>query len=156
MKLMGIDASSKCTGISFFANDKLKMYHKIDLKKIKDTDERLKKMLLEIISYIDKEKPEVIYFEDVWMGNNPSTSQLLSQLLGGIWGYCMIKGIRFNKIKPSAWRKILDFKIGRLKRDELKALSIEYARKEFNIEADDDEADAICIGKAGLNLERTE
>lgn len=158
MKIMGIDASSKCTGISFFANNKLKTYKKIDLKKIKNTDERLRLMLLGVIEIIKSNKPEVIYFEDVWMGNNPSTSQLLAQLLGGIWGYCIMHNIRFERIKPSAWRKTLGFKGGRLKREELKLLSIDYVKKEFNIEADDDEADAICIGNAGILLEyeRTE
>lgn len=154
MKIIGIDASSKCTGISSFHNNTLSMYCKIDLKKIKDTDERMKQMLDNIIRNIADEKPDTVYFEDVWMGNNPSTSQLLSQLLGGVWGYCILNNIYFQKIKPSAWRKVLGFKGGRLTRDELKQLSIEYVRKEYGIETDDDEADAICIGTAGLLLER--
>lgn len=156
MRLMGIDASTKCTGTSYFEDEDLIMCHKIDLKKEKDTDNRVRLMLIEIIKDLSDYKPEIVYFEDVWTGKNPSTSQMLSQLLGGVWGWCVSNDTKFVKIKPASWRKVLGFKAGKLKRDELKAISVDYAKTKFRINVGDDEADAICIGNAGILLERND
>lgn len=55
-------------------------------------------------------------------------------------------GGRFNMYKPTEWRKIIGLQ-GR-KREELKKASIAYVMEHYNVEADDDEADAICMASA--------
>ena len=58
----------------------------------------------------------------------------------------------FSKIKiqyvyPSEWRKVLGIKQGAgVKRETLKAADIQWVKTKFNIDVNDDIADAIGIG----------
>lgn len=42
--------------------------------------------------------------------------------------------------------------IKNIKREQLKQEAIDYVKEKYNIEVNDDIADAICIGDAVLNL----
>jgi hypothetical protein len=58
----------------------------------------------------------------------------------------------FNTIRPTEFRKELDFVQGKnVKREELKQQAINYVKKIYNLEVNDDVADAICIGCAVIN-----
>ena len=68
---------------------------------------------------------------------------------GGIineYGFCVVT--------PSQWRSALKFKQGpKVKREELKRQSIEFAKKEFGIDRYEDEMEAVCIN-AGFHQMR--
>ena len=52
-------------------------------------------------------------------------------------------------IYPSSWRASLGIKNGRgIKRTTLKQADIDFVKEKYNINVNDDEADAICIGLA--------
>ena len=52
---------------------------------------------------------------------------------------------------PSEWRSVCGLKTGRgIKREELKKQDIEFAANKYNIQVNDDIADAIGIGYAWL------
>ncbi|MGE9950112.1 hypothetical protein [Coprococcus catus] len=58
-----------------------------------------------------------------------------------------------NTIRPSSWRKAINLKQNKnIKREQLKQEAIDYVKEKYNIEVNDDIADAICIGDAVLNL----
>lgn len=55
--------------------------------------------------------------------------------------------VKINYVYPSSWRATCGIKNGRgLKRETLKQADIKYVLDNFNIETNDDIADAICIG----------
>lgn len=57
--------------------------------------------------------------------------------------------IGIEYIYPSSWRATLGIKNGRgIKRTTLKEADIAFVKNKYNIEVNDDEADAICIGLA--------
>ena len=59
------------------------------------------------------------------------------------------KRVKIDYIYPSSWRAAIGIKTGRgVKRTSLKEQDIEFVKKTFGIEVNDDEADAICIGFA--------
>ncbi len=57
--------------------------------------------------------------------------------------------IEIEYIYPSSWRATLGIKNGRgIKRTTLKEADITFVKNKYNIDVNDDEADAICIGLA--------
>ena len=149
VKLCGIDSSSNRTAISYFEDDKLVEYKVIDLKKIKDKNERIDEMLLNISAHLNMWKPNYVYQEDTWTGGNPETANILTTILGGVRFWCVTNNSIYHKIKPSVWRAQFGLNQYKAKREELKEKSIDYVEKKYGICVSDDEADAILIGLCG-------
>lgn len=148
-KILAIDQSTVKTGVAIFEDNKLQRYDLIDLHKNKDSDKRFKNMCLELCVWIKEVKPENVVFEDVNLQTNVATLRLLAQLQGVIIGNCLLNNIPYKIYKPSSWRKLLNFKQGRgVARKELKQQSKDYVKLHFDIDVNDDIADAICIGQA--------
>lgn len=61
--------------------------------------------------------------------------------------------IKLDFIYASSWRKECGIKTGAgIKRETLKKKDIEFVKNNFNIDVNDDVADAICIGYAYNNI----
>lgn len=152
-KLMSIDESSVMTGCALFKNGELSDYCVINKKGIKDSETRLNEMCKDILKTMKKWKPDSVYIEHPQGGGgNVLTVSLLSEIIGVARGYAVEHNCEFVEIVPSKWRKMLGFKQGGgKKRAELKAMSIEYVKDRYGIDASDDLADAICIGAAIIN-----
>lgn len=158
MIVCGIDSSTNKTGISCFENDSLKDFVLVDLHKIKDTDERISKMMKSVYEQLNKYSPDVVYVEDSWAKGNVKTLKNLSYLIGAIQGWCAANDRIYRHIMPSSWRKICDLnriEKGHADRCDLKTLSIMFANNTFGVcVTSDDEADCINIGYAGTILEQ--
>lgn len=152
-KLMSIDESSVMTGCALFKNGELVDYCVINKKKIKESETRLNEMSRELLNTMKKWKPNSIYIEHPQGGGgNVLTVSLLSEIIGVARAYAVEHNCEFVEVVPSHWRKMLGFKQGGgKKRAELKAMSIEYVKNAYGIDASDDLADAICIGAAIIN-----
>jgi len=153
MIIAGIDASTTCTGVSYFKGNKLITYEKIDLKKQKNAELRMKEMFLNIVASLSKHRPDIIYYEDNYQKMNPKTTKQLTLLMGSVWAYCIMNNIVCEPILPSEWRTVLNLNKPKANREEYKARSIKYVKDNFGIDVGDDEADAICIGVAANLLE---
>lgn len=149
MRLLALDTSTKHTGYAFFVNGKLERSGVID-SDIPDSKQRLNYMILRIYDLLNKAKPERVAFEDVKILNNQHTLVILSEILGAVIGYCNAHLIQYEYYSPAEWRSRNGIQVYRAKRDELKRLSIEQVKEKYNIDATDDEADAILIGTAYL------
>lgn len=149
MRLLALDTSTKHTGYAFFVNGKLERSGVID-SDIPDSKQRLNYMILRIYDLLNKAKPERVAFEDVKILNNQHTLVMLSEILGAVIGYCNAHLIQYEYYSPAEWRSRNGIQVYRAKRDELKRLSIEQVKEKYNIDATDDEADAILIGIAYL------
>ena len=61
------------------------------------------------------------------------------------------KKVEIEYIFPSSWRAKCGIKNGRgIKRTSLKEADIAFVKENFNLDVNDDEADAICIGFANF------
>ena len=153
MKIMGIDSSSKKTGIAIKNNHHLKEHFLVDYSKVKDYDRRFPQMVQNIEKHITELKPDVVYVEDTWEKNqgfnNVATLKKLSYILGAIRHICLTNNTPFNLIFPSEWRSTIGMQTGKLNREELKQLAIDYVYERYGIKGDDNEAEAICIADAG-------
>jgi len=151
LKICGIDASTTCTGISLFEDGLLTKHEIFNMKNNKDSHGRLLNMMCKIGDFIQTNHPDSVIIEDSWSNKNVETTKTLSNLIGSVMYVCAVENINISKMKPSEWRKIIGFQQGsRKKRNELKLEAINYVNSTFNLTCGDDEAEAICIGKAGV------
>ena len=153
MKIAGVDASTNRTGISVFINGCYETHTLIDLHTIKDSSERIPKMMLAICEYLDEHKVDKIIMEESVMTTNVSVVKMLAYIAGAVMYYAVSHGIEFELVLPTHWRK----KIGlsqstKIKRDVLKAEAILAVKQEYGMDLSDDESEAILICRSGFDL----
>lgn len=154
VKMISCDTSTKKSGLAIYIDGELSSYKLIDLSKEKNTEERINHMIFALLSYIDKEKPSVIYCETPQgHGGNVKLARMLSSIIGAIKGWACLNDCYFEEMNPSVWRKYIDgFEQGNLSRPELKLKGLMIVKERYGIDAEsDDVSDAILIGKAMIN-----
>lgn len=152
---MAFDTSTKSTGYSVFEDGELIRCGYYGHEDIKDTQERMCRMVVDIYNVIEEYSPTIIVWEMPVVLRNPQTQRNLSMLVGAIIGKCAEKDIFFYQFRPAEWRKLVknDGETVPRKRDELKLWGINKVKELFNIEVEkDDESDAILIGQAYINM----
>lgn len=151
--MLTIDSSTTKTGIAVFVNGKYTTVHLINLEEYKTMDERFCIMGKEIIKILGKYNPQIIYIEETVVVRNPATQRFLTRLQGVIYGWAIMNNCEISTVRPSEWRKALNFNQGKnIKRENLKKQAIDYINDHYKILVSDDEAEAICIGLYALNL----
>ena len=157
MRVAGIDASTKCTGIAIMNDGEIEYYTLVDLHKETDTMKRIQNMLLKICEILDEYKIDAVYIEKSILKNNVDTVQKLANLAGGIMFYCAKNNIEFSHPVPPAWRAKIGIKqSSKIKRDVLKEEAILAVKKEYGIDVGDDIAEAILIARSAFDLPKIE
>lgn len=154
-KILSLDTSTKVTGYAVFNDKKITYYSSIDKSGIKDGDKRLRAMIKDLATLIEREAPDTVVVEETVVTRNPQTQRMLSMILGAVLGVCVSYNIKYCALRPTQWRKSVrgdDEKLPR-KRDELKKWSINKVDELFGIQGiGDDVSDAILIGQAFINM----
>ena len=153
-KLISLDTSTSSTGYAVYISGKLHRYDLIDFKRIKNTDERIKEMILKIYEIIETEKPQIIVAEMTVVTRNAQSQRNLTMILGAIQGTCLENNIFFSLLRPTEWRKLVNNEKEKLprKREELKQWSKQKVSDILGInDINDDISDAILIGQAYIN-----
>jgi Holliday junction resolvasome RuvABC endonuclease subunit len=148
---MAIDASSKSSGWSVFEDGKLIDYGCITASST-DLIKRIQKMIEGFDSVLNKYQINKLIAEEVRpdTGYNSNTNvwKALTWLQAAIAFLVHEKysQTEIEYIYPSSWRSKIGIKTGKgIKRETLKEADIRYVKENFNIEVNDDIADAICI-----------
>ena len=148
MRSVSFDQSSNLSGFCLFDKNIIES-GVIDKHKIKDCSLRIAEMSKAICEKIDEFKPDVVVLEGIQNQGSIATVILLARLQGMILGYCYAHGIRAEILGPSQWRSKLKFKQGAgVKRDDLKQQAMDYVLKEFGLEVNVDQSEAVCIAVA--------
>lgn len=171
----GIDASSSCTGLSFFNNEKeLIGYTKIKSDRNSGFREGSCQMIERIKPVLEQYKPDILYMEDVptFVRKGGNGGNVLKPLiaLGSVQGifYLELKyklGYQLEFMDLTAWRQGLGFLNGSAterNRDHQKEKAIKFVNEKFGLDLyytlgkksvkdDDDIAEAICICYAKIN-----
>lgn len=148
-RMISIDSSTKRSAYAVFDNGNYISSELIDCQE-KILEKRFKNMALLLINSIAKLNPDIIYIEDTVVPRNAQTQRFLTRLQGVIYGYCILNNCEFNSIRPTEWRKLVGIDQGRKKREDLKQLAIEMVKKKFDLDVNDDEAEAVLIGVAAI------
>lgn len=153
MRIVGIDASTNKTGVAIFQDGKYIEHTLIDLHKIKDSSQRIPKMMMTICGYLDKHKVDKIIMEESMLTTNASTMKMLSNIAGAVMYYAASHDIEFEFALPTHWRKKIGLsQSNKIKRDVLKAEAIQAVKQEYGMDLTDDESEAILIARSGFDL----
>lgn len=146
MKVVGIDMSSSKTGISLFVDGEYAGHVLIDLHKIKDSDERMRKMMRGIKEKLNIYKPDMIMMEECLMTNNIKTVKILSYIAGTIISWADENEVDFRFQMPTEWRKKVGIEQSKkIKREQLKQEAVAMVKDKFSLDVTDDEAEAVLL-----------
>lgn len=152
MIILSLDLSTKSSGWAIFEGQELKKYGCITAGS-SNLFKRIDKMIsgLEVIlqeNDIDKVVIEDVFPEDV--KHNQNVFNALKYLQGFVLH--LLDNYKLTNIEfytASQWRKRCGIKTGQgIKRESLKPKDIKFVKNQFNLNVNDDEADAICLGFA--------
>lgn len=153
IKLLTIDSSTNKSGFGYYENGEFKDYGLLDFSCDKNINSRYKSMSLALWNILEKYKPDIVYIEEMVVVKNAHTQRFLTRLQGAVCMWCSLNDCEFNTIRPTEWRKQLNFAQGKnVKRDQLKQQSIQYVNNKYGLDVNDDIADALCIGSAVLKI----
>lgn len=162
MKILALDLSTKSSGWAIFQDSILIDYGCISSTST-DLMKRINIMLDGIKEILQKHNDiEKIYAEEVRPENgmqNIKTHRALMWLQGviALEIYNFNKKIELELVYPSSWRAAIGIKTGRgIKRTSLKEKDIQFVKENYNLDVNDDIADAICIGYANCHDIETE
>lgn len=159
MKVLALDLSSKSTGWSFFEGEKLITYGCITCAN-PDSLFRIKKMTEEIKKIHQNFKPDSVICEDILpedVHHNQNVFRTLQYLQAAVVLGLHDLGQKVEFYVSSEWRKKCGIKTGRgIKRDSLKFADVKFVKDNYNIDVNDDIADAICIGWAYTHVSSVE
>ena len=153
MNIIALDMSTKSTGYAIYKHNKLIQYNYITATS-NDLFNRIK-VMLNAINKLLEQNPDLEYviMQQVRQEGfvNVKTYKALMYLQGCVQMiiHQKFKHLQTDFLYPSSWRKVCKIKQGRgVQRKQQKQLDIEWVRQNFNIEVNDDEADAIGLGYA--------
>lgn len=159
MKILSLDLSTKSSGWAVFEDTKLIDYGCITssstdlIKRINIMTEEIKKVI-DNNDRIDKIIAEEVRPQGGFGAGNIQTHRALMWLQAGIafMLHDNYKKLTLEFIYPSSWRAACGIKNGRgIKRENQKQKDIEFVKEKFNIDVNDDIADAIGIGYAQIH-----
>lgn len=149
-----MDTSSSCSGYAIFINGVYLDSGVFNYKKQKNSNQRLQKMCTTLLSFLNKEKPDIVSIETTVVTRNAEAQRTLTMILGVIYGWCITHNCEYVGLRPAEWRSCISKEKKGRKREELKLWSIHKVKELFDIECEDDQSDAILIGQALINQRR--
>ena len=161
MTILSLDLSTKSSGWAIFKDGLLIDSGCITSSSL-DLLKRINIMIDGLKEVVNKYTPDKVIAEEVRPENgmqNIKTHRALMWLQGGValMLYDYNKKLEMELIYPSSWRAAIGIKTGRgIKRTSLKEKDIQFVKENYNMDVNDDEADAICIGYAHCHDIETE
>ena len=156
MNLIALDMSTKSTGYAIYKHNKLVEYNYITATS-NDLFNRIKVMLNAINKLLEENLDmQYVIMQQVRQEGfiNIKTYKALMYLQGCVQMiiHQKFKHLQTDFLYPSQWRKVCKIKQGRgIQRKQQKQLDIQWVKDNFNIQVNDDIADAIGIGYGYIN-----
>lgn len=151
MIVLALDLSTKSAGWAIFNNKKLIDSGCITASSTNVLD-RISKITRELREVFDKFNPDEIIVEEVLpedVRHNQQVFKALMYMQAAVALDFNKNGKKLNFYVSSEWRKKCGIRTGRgITREMVKAADIKFVKDNYNIDANDDICDAICIGHA--------
>lgn len=161
--LLSLDLSTKSSGIAIFDNDKKLIDYTCITASSTDLVKRIYKIINDLKLFCQKyDNIDTVVIEEVrpesnqYGVGNQKTHKALMYLQAALvfFMHDNYPKVKIEYLYPSEWRSRCGLHTGRgIKREELKKADIAFVKKVYNIEVNDDIADAIGIGYAYLSPE---
>lgn len=156
MNIIALDMSTKSTGYAIYKHNKLVQYNFITATS-NDLFNRIKVMLNAINKLLEQNLDlEYVIMQQVRQEGfvNVKTYKALMYLQGCVQMiiHQKFKHLQTDFLYPSQWRKVCKIKQGRgVQRKQQKELDIQWVKDNFNLQVNDDIADAIGLGYGYIN-----
>ena len=150
MKVLSMDQSTRCSGYAVFEDNQYIASGVVDMSKSKlETNERSFEMAKALWKVLKEYKPDILILEDVQQQSGVKTVITLARLAGMIIGYAEAHKVKVHILAPAQWRAVLHYSQGpKVKRAELKQQSINYVKEKYNLDAIEDECEAVALNDA--------
>lgn len=152
-RTLALDQASRVTGWAVFDNKTLIESGHFSIPANKTMQQRLLSFIEHLEELIVKYHVEKIYYEGIQYQSNIETYKKLAYIQAMIIYNTAISKVPILELAPSHWRSIIKekhgIKFGR-SRAEQKQKSQDFVKDFFNKIVTEDEADAICLGYAGI------
>lgn len=153
MIYLALDQALNTSGWAIFYDSNLEKFSTFSTKSSAPIGERLWTIWQRLDDLNQIYDFNFIFFEDIQHQANLETYKKLAFCQAAIILWCWHHNKNYLILSPSHWRSILkdNYKISFGKtRPEQKKAAQQLVKQQYNINATQDEADAICIGMAGI------
>ena len=146
-RIISLDDATSITGYAIFDGDELITYGKITMN-ANNSIERIVGVRQWLISMIANWQPDIVSIEDIQLQQgkfeNVKTFKVLAQLQGTLLSTLFEEKIESIVVPPATWRSTCG--ITARTRSDQKRQAQKKISEWYDINATQDEADAICIG----------
>lgn len=150
MLVLALDQALQTSGWAIFKGNKLIKADVFTVSKTAPMDRRLMELQKKLTELYHEYEFDELYFEDIQLqAGNALTYKRLAYAQAAIILWCGNMDVDYKILAPSHWRKVLGGDFGR-KRAEQKRHAIELVQNWYGVEVSSDVADAICLGRAGI------
>lgn len=147
-RIIALDNATHITGWAIFDNNELISYGKY-IVKASNTPDRIIEVGDWLIGLLNKWEPDTIILEDIQQQSNVSTFKTLAKLQGVLEYITKKNNTEYYIISPSTWKSHAGVK-GKSRVDQKKSAQL-IVQDKYNIQATQDESDAILLGKYGVD-----
>lgn len=153
-RVIAFDQATEHFGLSIWDDGKLVFYSLYTFEgAMINRLVKIKKFVEDVV--IKAWQPDFIVMEDIQQQHGAVvTFKILAMLLGIIEVACEENGIQHEVVSPNVWRKYAGT-CGKNRKEE-KLLSVATVKQKFNINVNDDVAEAILIGQYGSRVHKKE
>ena len=165
-RIIALDQATKVSGFSIFDDGKLIKYGVIHPREDYEQVLRISIMRQWLLSAIEDLKPDIIILEDIQLqnftdnknaylkGNSNSigiiTYKTLAELLGVLRVTAFEQNVLCETVPPATWRSQVGIS-GRTRADKKKSAQLKV-KDWYQVDATQDEAEAICLGRYGTTM----
>ena len=153
MIYLALDQALNTSGWAIFYNSDLEKFSTFSTKSSSPIEERLWTIWNKLDELYGQYNFDYIFFEDIQHQANMETYKKLAFCQAIILVWCYYNNKEYIILSPSHWRSLLkeNYKINFGKsRAEQKKAAQQLIEQQYNLKVTQDEADAICIGIAGI------
>lgn len=146
MKIIAFDQSTKATGWAVLKKDTAEIIEYGVLTPKGETNDRIIQTVKQCLWLVEEFEVTFVFIEGVQYQRNAQVLEILAKLSGTLEIMLIEKGYFVNVVKASEWRSRVGVK-GR-KRADVKKEAIQLVKELYNIEATEDECEAILFARA--------
>ena len=147
-RLIALDNATHITGWAIFDGNKLVSYGKYTVK-TEETSDRILEMGDWLSNLLIQWEPNTIILEDIQQQSNVNTFKVLAKLQGVLEYISKKNNADYYIIPPATWKSNAGVK-GKSRVDQKKSAQL-IVQRLYNIQATQDECDAILLGKYGID-----
>lgn len=147
-RIIALDNATHITGWAIFDGKELVSYGKYTVKS-EETSDRILEMGDWLTNLLQQWEPNTIILEDIQQQNNVNTFKVLAKLQGVLEYISKKNNADYYIIAPATWKS--NAKVtGKSRADQKKSAQL-IVQRLYNIQATQDECDAILLGKYGID-----